>query len=175
MPYKVLVTGGTGSVGRAIVQAFTERGDEVTFQYRSNQSEADSLGKETHARPLHIDFLDPFELPDGPFDILVNNAGINVSACLTHDVSDQAWNSTLHLNVTVPFLIARRYLPHMIRQEWGRIVNISSIYGLRAIEQRLPYAVSKHALSGLTKTIAKEYGQHGITCNEICPDPSRVL
>jgi NAD(P)-dependent dehydrogenase (short-subunit alcohol dehydrogenase family) len=59
----------------------------------------------------------------------------------------------------------------MIKQRWGRIINISSIYGLRGVENHLPYTVSKHALAGLTKTIAKEYAADGITCNEICPGP----
>ena len=65
----------------------------------------------------------------------------------------------------------------MVRKNWGRIVNISSIYGLRAVESNLPYTVSKHGLSGLTKTVAREYGAYGITCNEICPGPmkSRLL
>ena len=87
------------------------------------------------------------------------------------------WDRTIALNLTAPFLLIRQCLPHMVRENWGRIVNISSIYGLRAVETNLPYTVSKHGLSGLTKTVAREYGAHGITCNEICPGPmkSRLL
>jgi NAD(P)-dependent dehydrogenase (short-subunit alcohol dehydrogenase family) len=59
----------------------------------------------------------------------------------------------------------------MIQKRWGRVINISSIYGLRAVEGNFPYTVSKHGLSGFTKTIAKEYAVYGISCNEICPGP----
>jgi NAD(P)-dependent dehydrogenase (short-subunit alcohol dehydrogenase family) len=59
----------------------------------------------------------------------------------------------------------------MTSRRWGRIINLSSIYGLRGTEHNLPYTASKHGLSGLTKTLAREYGDHGITCNEICPGP----
>ena len=59
----------------------------------------------------------------------------------------------------------------MIQKRWGRIINISSIYGLRAVEGNFPYTVSKHGLSGFTKTIAREYATYGISCNEICPGP----
>ena len=64
-----------------------------------------------------------------------------------------------------------------MQRKWGRIINVSSIYGIRAVETNLPYTVSKHGLSGLTKTVAREYGPYGITCNEICPGPieSRLL
>ena len=59
----------------------------------------------------------------------------------------------------------------MVNNHWGRIINISSIFGIRGVDRNLPYTVSKHGLSGLTKTIAKEYARMGITCNEICPGP----
>jgi 3-hydroxybutyrate dehydrogenase len=73
--------------------------------------------------------------------------------------------------VTAPFELVRHCLPSMIKQRWGRIINISSIYALRAAEGNLPYTVAKHGLSGLTKTLAKEYAEFGITANEICPGP----
>jgi len=65
----------------------------------------------------------------------------------------------------------------MMSRGWGRVINISSIYGIRAVEQNLPYTVSKHGLAGLTKTIGREYAEFGITCNEICPGPitSRLM
>ena len=77
------------------------------------------------------------------------------------------------INLTAPFVLIQQFLPYMMRKKWGRIVNVSSIYGLRGVETNLPYTVSKHGLSGLTKTVAREYGAYGITCNEICPGPIR--
>ena len=171
MGHTVFVTGGTGSLGRAIVKAFAAQGDDVIFQYRDNQMEASAIEATSGATAVQMDLAQPFDPPDTPFDILVNNIGVNIDDHLTHDVSVDVWDLTLRLNTTVPFIFAKRYLPHMIERHWGRVINISSIYGLRGVPQRLPYTVSKHGLSGITKTIAKEYGEFGITCNEICPGP----
>ena len=88
-----------------------------------------------------------------------------------HEVSDRDWAATLRVNLYAPFVLIRAYLPAMRQKGWGRIVNVGSIYSLRGVEGNLPYTVSKHGLSGLTKTVAKEYGRYGITCNEICPGP----
>jgi 3-hydroxybutyrate dehydrogenase len=168
---RVLITGGTGSVGRALVEAFSTIGDNVTFQYNRNKTVAKNLSQEYGAEPLCVDFLQEFSFPKKDFDVLINNIGVNVSSAVSHDVPLDEWNLTLLLNVTVPFQLTKYYLPSMMRKQWGRIINISSIYGLRGVEKNLPYTVSKHALSGLTKTIAKEYARHGITANEICPGP----
>lgn len=167
----VLVTGGTGSVGRALVESFSRNGDLVTFQYNANEAAAAELRDSLNAKPLQIDFGTTATLPHADFDVLVNNAGINISKKLSHDVTRADWNQTFLVNVTVPFLLAQQCLPHMLKKRWGRIINMSSIYGLRGVETNLPYTASKHALSGLTKTIAKEYAEHNITCNEICPGP----
>jgi len=168
---RVFITGGTGSVGRALVAAFRARKDAVTFQFHGNQRVADEMCSDLGVEPIQLDLSGEFELPRADFDVVVNNAGINISDVSTHEVSLPDWSRTLTLNVTAPFRIIRQCLPTMMQKRWGRIINISSIYGLRAVEGRLPYTVSKHALAGLTKTIAKEYAPHGITCNEICPGP----
>jgi 3-hydroxybutyrate dehydrogenase len=167
----VFITGGSGSVGRALIEAFCRSGDKVTFQYNSNQALAEKLNKEYGAEPLCIDFLQSFSIPAIDFDVLINNAGVNISDAVSHDVTLDDWNLTLLFNVTIPFQLTKLCLPSMMQKQWGRIINISSIYGLRGVEKNLPYTVSKHALSGLTKTIAKEYAIYGITCNEICPGP----
>ncbi len=167
----VLITGGTGSVGKALVEAFAENDNRVTFQYRRNKSTAKQLEKKFGAESIQLDFEEDFVLPNVDFDVVVNNAGINISDVPAHEVSIQNWNRTLRVNLTAPFQIVRQCLPSMIQKRWGRIINISSIYGLRAVEGNFPYTVSKHGLSGFTKTIAKDYAVHGITCNEICPGP----
>ena len=171
MGHRVLVTGGTGSIGSAIVRRFRDRGDDVTFQYAHNDHRATALSERVGAKPVRVDFSRHFEPPNGAFDILVNNCGINVSDVNVHEVQDRDWDATLRVNLYAPFALIRAYLPDMLEKGWGRIINVGSIYSLRGVEGNLPYTVSKHALSGMTKTVAKEYGRHGITCNEICPGP----
>jgi 3-hydroxybutyrate dehydrogenase len=168
-PLRVLVTGGTGTLGQALVTAFAKAGYRTVFQYHRNRPAADRLATEYAATGYQIDFSQPFEPPAGDFDVLINNAGINESDEVTHQVDPSVWTKMLHLNVTVPFLLCRAVLPGMMRRGWGRIVNIGSIYSVRAAAKRAPYVTAKHGLSGLTKAVAKEYATHGITCNEICP------
>lgn len=169
----VLITGGTGSIGRVLVSVFAKADYSVTFQYSTNATAAATIAAASGSRPVRIDFktASASDLPAEEFDVIINNAAINVSSVHSHEVSERVWSDTLLVNVTAPFLVVRRYLPAMIAARWGRIINISSIYGLRGCEQNLPYTVSKHALSGLTKTVSKEYAALGITCNEICPGP----
>lgn len=173
----VLITGGTGSVGEALVRGFASEGFRVVFQYCHDKSMATKLKKECNAEPLQLDFEQDFVLPKMNHDVVINNAGINISDVPVDKVTVEDWTRTLRINLTVPFLIVRQCLPSMKKQRWGRIINISSIYGLRGVEGNFPYTVSKHGLSGMTKTIAKEYAAVGITCNEICPGPidSRMM
>lgn len=166
----VFITGGTGSVGRALIAAFCDAGHKVSFQYRSQDGLAKLLVKKHRCRAVQFDLSRDFSL-EGEFDILVNNAGINLGKNLTAECSDEEFTETLNVNLVAPFRLTRRVLPRMKRRRWGRIINISSIYGLRAVEGNCPYTISKHGLSGLTKTVAKEYARYGITCNEICPGP----
>jgi NAD(P)-dependent dehydrogenase (short-subunit alcohol dehydrogenase family) len=123
------------------------------------------------ARPIQLDFSRQFVLQETDVDVVINNAGVNINNLRTHEISLEDWNLTIQINLTAPFHVVKQCLPRMIERRWGRIVNISSIYGLRAVEGNFPYTVSKHGLSGLTKTVAKEYAAAGITCNEICPGP----
>ena len=173
----VLVTGGTGSVGESIVAGFAGAGYRVSFLYHQSESRAHEIAEAFGATPIQADLSRPIELVDNDVDILINNAAINETSELTGGLAVRDWDRSIALNLTAPFLLIQQCLPHMVRSNWGRIVNISSIYGLRAVETNLPYTVSKHGLSGLTKTVAREYGAYGITCNEICPGPlkSRLL
>lgn len=173
MPDKrvVFITGGTGTVGQALVTAFSESGYRVLFQFNLNTETARALSTATGAEPMQMDLQFPTSLSQLNVDVLVNNAGVNISDDLAQSISDSTWDTTLAINVTAPFKLVRSALPHMITQRWGRIINVSSIYGLRAVEGNLPYTASKHALSGLTKTVAKEYAADGVTSNEICPGP----
>ena len=166
---RVFITGATGSVGRELVATFAQHGYQVAFQFHSRVAVARKLALRFKAAMYQIDFESDFQLPNNPFDIIVNNAGLNITTALSHQVTERDWTRTLRANLHAPFLIVRKYIPNMMKSKWGRIINISSIYGLRGVENNLPYNVSKHGLSGLTKSIAKEYASYGITCNEICP------
>lgn len=168
-PKKVFITGGTGTVGSSLIESFFNKGYSVYFQFSSNDTKAKELETTYQAKSFKIDFKQNFELPDINFDVIVNNTGINISDVLTHEVVESNWQETLNVNLTAPFKVCKFYLPKMMEKKWGRIININSIYGLRGVDNNSPYNVSKHGLTGLTKSIAKEYAIHGITCNEICP------
>ena len=173
----VLITGATGSVGESLLASFAGTGYRVSFLYHRSESRAEAMAEKFGAEPIQEDLSRPVDLANREVDILINNAAINETSELTGNLSLKNWDRTLAVNLTAPFILIQQCIPHMMSENWGRIVNISSIYGLRAVETNLPYTVSKHGLSGLTKTVAREYGAHGITCNEICPGPikSRLL
>jgi 3-hydroxybutyrate dehydrogenase len=175
---QVFITGGTGSIGSALVTAFSAAGHVVTFQFRAEAELAGALERTTGARGLACDLATVdevlgLEAEVSRCDVLVNGAGINTCHDETKDVSLADWNETIAINLTAAFLMTRFALTGMVARSWGRIINISSVCGLRAIAHNLPYTVSKHALTGLTKTVAREYGGCGITCNEVCPGPTR--
>lgn len=170
----VFITGGTGTIGRCLVKEFIAAGHRVTFQYGSRVDKAAGLEQETGAIGIQCDLADTAaftKLGLDTVDVLVNNAAANNCRSETADVAMEQWLCTLAINLTAPFLLCKSVLHGMATRKWGRIINISSIYGLRGTERNLPYTVSKHGLSGLTKTVAREYGGRGITCNEICPGP----
>ena len=171
MAKTVFITGGTGTVGRALVAAFSASGYQVIFQYNANRATAEELAKIHGATALPLDFSKATPPDIKPTDILVNNAAVNFTRVRSEDVTLDDWDKNILINLTWPFILTSRFLPQMVAGRWGRIINISSIYGLRGCEGNLPYNVSKHGLSALTKTVAKEYGQFGISSNEICPGP----
>ena len=164
---KVLITGGTGSLGSELVRHFSNNKNiSIIFTYYNNIEKAYELSKKYEAKAICL--KDSFDI-DTDFDIIINNAGIVNSLEYFENVDLEKWNETLEINLTLPFKIIKMNLPHMKKNNFGRIINISSIYGLRAEEGLTPYSVSKHGLIGLTKAVANEYGAYGITCNAICP------
>lgn len=101
--------------------------------------------------------------------VLVNNAGYGGPYSLVHETSDAHWSEVLAINATVPFLLTRMLVPAMARAGSGRIVNLSSVFGIGGGVGSGAYIAAKHALVGLTKAVAAEYGACGITCNAVCP------
>ncbi|MEU6828885.1 3-hydroxybutyrate dehydrogenase [Nocardia beijingensis] len=167
-----LVTGGASGIGAACARALAARGATVTV------ADVDEVGAKTMARELGgnswaVDLLDVAALEELELeaDILVNNAGVQHVSPI-QDFAPQRFRDLLTLMVEAPFLLVRAALPHMYRQGWGRIVNISSIHGLRASEYKVAYVTAKHGLEGLSKVTALEGGPHGVTSN--CVNPGYV-
>lgn len=167
---KVLVTGGASGIGAACAAAFAAAGATVTV------ADLDADGARKVADPLggtavSIDLADPsFDAAAlaARMDVIVNNAGIqHVSP--VEDFPEEKFRRILALMVEAPFRLVRAALPHMYAQQWGRVVNISSVHGLRASAFKSAYVTAKHGLEGLSKTIALEGGARGVTSNTICP------
>lgn len=132
------------------------------------------------ATEVYLDLTDPDRVSKavaeaktevGSIDILVNNAGIAGPTAPIEDVSIEEWDSTLSVNLRGAFLCAREVIRDMKSQGNGRIVNVSSSSGKRAVPNRSPYTSSKAGMLGLTRTLAAEGGPHGVTANAICPGP----
>ncbi|MCP2179196.1 3-hydroxybutyrate dehydrogenase [Prauserella alba] len=168
----VLVTGGAGGIGRACVRAFAEAGASVHLVDVDERSTAEAAA-ESGARPHTADLTDPAAIDRLPsdVDILVNNAGIQHVAPIP-DFPPEMFRTIQTLMVTAPFLLLRRVLPGMYERGWGRVVNISSVHGLRASPHKSAYVAAKHALEGLSKVTALEAAAHGVTSN--CIDPGYV-
>ncbi|MDR1360942.1 MAG: SDR family oxidoreductase [Rickettsiales bacterium] len=166
---KVLITGGTGAIGRAIIADFAKNPEyKIWFSYHNDKQAADELAVLFDATAVQIRDNDISAVPDD-FDILVNNAGIDIFGDKTHTVPDEIFRKHLEVNTMLPFMLCKKMLPAMAARKWGRIVNISSVCGIKPSEDVVAYNVSKAGLNMLTKTIAKEYAASGITCNAVAP------
>jgi len=145
---KILITGGSRGIGKAIVTLFKEKGHDV---YSPTRKELD----------LTKDFI----LTKSDFDIVINNAGINPLRQI-NEINDK---EVMQVNYQSPLSIIQQCIPHMLSNGYGRIVNIGSIWIELAMPKRLAYSASKNALHALTKAIVTEYGSQGIIANTVSP------
>jgi 3-oxoacyl-[acyl-carrier protein] reductase len=180
------VTGSRRGIGRAIAVAFAHEGANVIVNYRPGREPPDDLVKELEAESGGAKALavigDVSEEADvrrvvdeiiaefGHIDVLVNNAGISGGKDFV-DLTVEEWDRMIKNNLRSTFLCTRFVAPWMIKQRYGRIINISSQTGQRGDAREAPYAASKAAQIGFTKSLARELGVYNITVNAIAPGP----
>jgi 3-hydroxybutyrate dehydrogenase len=166
---RALVTGGASGIGAACARAFAEAGARVVVA-DVNEDGARELAEEIAGEAWTVDLFDTESLASLSLDvdILVNNAGIQHVAPI-EDFPPEAFRRILALMLEAPFLLVRAALPHMYAQGFGRVINISSVHGLRASPYKSAYVSAKHGLEGLSKVIAMEGATHGVTSNCINP------
>ncbi|MFJ9605586.1 3-hydroxybutyrate dehydrogenase [Kitasatospora sp. NPDC101176] len=167
-----LVTGAASGIGRACAEALAGAGARV-YVVDLAAGPARELAERIGGLAVVADLADPQAveaLPDDA-DIVVNNAGLQHVAPV-HEFPPDRFTLMQRVMVEAPFRILRRTLPHMYGQGWGRVVNISSVHGLRASAFKSAYVTAKHALEGLSKTVALEGAPHGVTSN--CVNPGYV-
>ena len=166
---RALVTGGASGIGLACARVLAERGARVTVADRPGAPGLETVASEGFTT-WEIDLLDVtlLETAHLEFDILVNNAGIQNVAPI-EDFDPLMYRNMIRLMLEVPFLLTRACLPYMYSVGFGRVINISSIHGLKASPFKAAYVSAKHGLEGLSKVIALEGGPHGVTSNCINP------
>ncbi|GAA2871363.1 3-hydroxybutyrate dehydrogenase [Paenarthrobacter ilicis] len=166
---KALVTGGASGIGAACARALAARGAKVVVA-DVDASGAATLADELGGTAWAVDLLDTDALSALSLDcdILVNNAGIQKVAPI-EEFEPAEFRRILSLMLEAPFLLIRAALPHMYANGFGRIINISSVHGLRASAYKSAYVSAKHGLEGLSKVTALEGGEHGVTSNCINP------
>ncbi|GAA4930188.1 3-hydroxybutyrate dehydrogenase [Streptomyces coeruleoprunus] len=169
-----LVTGAAGGIGRACALRLASAGAEVRAVDRDADglaalaARAGGLPGLVRTQVLDLTDLDAAEKAAEGVDVLVNNAGLQLVRPLEEFPPD-VFHTVLTVMLEAPFRLIRGALPHMYAQGWGRIVNLSSVHGLRASAYKSAYVAAKHGLEGLSKTAALEGAPHGVTSNCVSP------
>ena len=177
-----LVTGASKGIGRAIAQRLADEGVNVAVNYNRSEDEAhqvvaglESAGVTAFAVQADVSQVDQVQAmithvqeTFGGIDILINNAGIINDGLLVR-MSDSAWDDVMGTNLNGTFHCTRAVLRQMIRQRWGRIINIGSVVGIRGNIGQVNYTASKAAIIGFTKALAKEVATRNITVNTVTP------
>jgi 3-hydroxybutyrate dehydrogenase len=169
---RAIVTGGASGIGRACAVRLAAAGASVVVVDR-DAGAADAVAAEVGGTAVAVDLsdLDAIDRLDLDVDVLVNNAGLQHVAPL-HEFPVDRFGYMLRLMLEAPFRLVRGALPGMYDRGWGRVVNVSSVHGLRASPFKSAYVTAKHGLEGLSKVIALEGAEHGVTSN--CVNPAYV-
>lgn len=180
----VILTGGTGGIGKAMIEYFAEAGANIVFSYYKDKDTAQLLEKKfcrenTRIESFQLNVQEKDRIKKfvkfaastlKSVDILVNNAGIRIDKSLLY-MQDEEWQGVLETNLYGVFYMSRAVVPYMLKQKSGRIINISSISGINGMAGQVNYSSSKAGLNGLTKALAKELVAFGISVNAIAPGP----
>lgn len=173
----VLITGGSRGIGRACAELFAANGYNVAFTYKNSENEAKILAESIDGLAIRADSAVEADVVNavkttvaeyGKIDCLINNAGISSFSLFT-DITLDEWQKTMDVNLTGAFLYSREVARAMISAKSGKIINITSMWGLVGSSCEVHYSASKAGLIGLTKALAKELGPSGITVNAIAP------
>ncbi|WP_138735751.1 3-hydroxybutyrate dehydrogenase [Modestobacter excelsi] len=169
---RAMVTGGASGIGRACAVRLAAAGAAVVVVDR-DAAAAQTVAEQVGGTAVAVDLtdLDAIDRLDLDVDVLVNNAGLQHVAPL-HEFPVDRFSSILRLMLEAPFRLVRGALPGMYERGWGRVVNVSSVHGLRASPYKVAYVTAKHGLEGLSKVIALEGAEHGVTSN--CVNPAYV-
>jgi len=176
-----LVTGASSGIGQQQALALARAGAEVVLIGRraaaleETVANIEKIGGNGHA--LAADLQDKTQLPEiarqalaftGQIDILTNTAGVNLREPVD-EITPASWDTTLNLNLAVPFFLAREFVAGMRERRWGRIINIASLQTQRAFANGLAYGASKGGIGQLTRAMAEAWSADGINCNAIAP------
>ena len=178
-----LVTGSTSGIGLGIARTFGAEGANIVLNGFGEAKEIEALRRSLEveygiralydgadlSKPLEIEtMMERAHAAFSSVDVLVNNAGIQYVAPVD-EFPVEKWNAILAINLTASFHTMRLALPAMKRNGWGRVINIASAHALVASPYKAAYVAAKHGIAGLTKTVALEVAEAGITVNAICP------
>ncbi len=174
---KAIVTGGASGIGEAIVKAYAREGAQVLVVDLPDSAVSQNFAEVDGVTPLEQDITEK-DAPQnivsaamtamGGFDVLVNNAGISLPDSVEGD-GEELWEKTMAINVTSMFRITRAALPELKKSDNGRIINLGSIMSDMGGPNLFVYGTSKHAVAGMTKSMAVDLGQYGITVNYLQP------
>ena len=174
----VFVTGGSGGIGESICLKLIKSGFYVAIGYKTNKKAANNLTKKNDAIAIQVNVSSRESIKKGiqsckkffgqNIDVLINNAAISQEKSF-EKISDADWDNMLVSNLRSAFSFSQEVIPHMIKNKWGRIVNVVSISGQWGGRNQIHYAASKAGLINLTTSLAKLYSKNGITVNAVSP------
>ena len=172
----VLITGGSRGIGKACVYEFSNNGYRVFLNYNKS-SEAEKIKNETGAVIVKADVSDSKQVNDmaefihtnyGKIDVIVNNAGISQQKLFT-DITENDWDRMFDVNMKSMYLVTKAFVDDMVHEKKGKIINISSVWGIAGASCEVAYSACKGGINSFTKALAKELGPSGICVNCVAP------
>lgn len=178
-----LITGSTSGIGLGIAKQLAAHSCNIILNGFGNEDDINKIKSEIsdkykvktyyHGADLSkkdqiLDLVSYTQKENISVDILINNAGIQFVSPI-EDFPDEKWDQILNINLSSAFYLIKNFAPNMKKNKWGRIINIASAHGIVASANKSAYVASKHGIVGLTKVVALEHAEFGVTANSICP------